>query len=549
MDVNQGAWRPRVAGALLLVCLCALAPAASAQLVSGTVRDSASQLPLAGTKVLVLDAAGRAAAQGATDQQGRFRLSPWGVRSGRRATPGTLRLRVLRIGFRPKEVPISRADAGREIDVGLTSFPIVLEEVQVMAVTCPKRADRATALAVLQEARLALYASVLARSQSSASMTRLLYDRRIDPISGRTLSQHVRKQVTTGRSEPFSATRIASSFGRDGFVTDSAGDHTYLGPDAESLLDDSFIHENCFKINPPDRARPQQVALGFEPVDHEDGSLDLVGTLWVDTLTRVVKDLTFRYVGLDRTTSALVPEGRLSFRELPNGVVIVDRWSLRLLGGNAREEGAVPEIGGEIARASWPDGSSWSAPLGTLRLHAVDRQGRPAAESAVRLVGTDYAADIDSGATVTLSDLLPGPYTASVYDARLAVLGLQSASTFRFTAERDSTKEALLQVETADEIARRRCGQELPAPGKAWLLGRVVTPDGRPVREARWSIRDQAGVSLVDDGHVDDDGWFQWCQLPVNTRVAIDVWRDDRRVNESRIVMDRLTTLHFVLPQ
>jgi hypothetical protein len=548
MDVNQGAWRSPLAGALLLVCLCALAPAAaSAQLVSGTVRDSASRLPLPGTKVLVLDAAGRAAAQGATDQQGRFRLSPWGVRTGRRATPANLRLRVLRIGFRPKEVPISRGDAGRALDIGLSSFPIVLEEVQVMAVTCPKRADRATALAVLQQARLALYASVLARSQSSASMTRLLYDRRIDPNSGRTLSQQVRKQVTSGRSEPFSATRIASSFGRDGFVTDSSGDHSYLGPDAESLLDDAFIHENCFKINAPDRARPQQVALGFEPVEHEEGSLDLVGTLWVDTLARVVKDLTFRYVGLDRTTNALVPEGRLSFRELPNGVVIVDRWSLRLLGENARREGAVPEIGGEIARASWPDGSSWSAPLGTLRLHAVDRQGRPASESAVRLVGTDYAADIDSSATVVLSDLLPGPYTASVYDARLAVLGLQAATTFRFTAERDSTKDALLQVETADEIARRRCGQEQPAPGKGWLLGRVVTADGTPVREARWSIRDQAGVTLVDDGRVDDAGWFQWCQLPLNTRVAIDVWRDERRVNESRIVMDRLTTLHFVL--
>jgi hypothetical protein len=548
MDFNQGARRSRLAGALLLVCLCALAPAASAQLVSGTVRDSASRLPLPGTKVLVLDAAGRAAAQGATDQQGHFRLSPWGVRTGRRATAANLRLRVLRIGFRPKEVPISRSDAGRELDIGLTSFPIVLEEVQVMAVTCPKRADRATALAVLQQARLALYASVLARSQSSASMTRLLYDRLIDPNSGRTLSQHVRKQVTSGRSEPFSATRIAASFGRDGFVTDSAGDHTYLGPDAESLLDDTFIHQNCFKINPPDRSRPQQVALGFEPVDHQDGGLDLVGTLWVDTLTRVVKDLTFRYVGLDRTTRALVPEGRLSFRELPNGVVIVDRWSLRLLGENARRDGAVPEIGGEIAHASWPDGSTWNAPLGTLRLHAVDRQGRPASSTAVRLVGTDYAADIDSSATVVLEDLLPGPYTASVFDARLAVLGLQSASTFRFTAERDSTKEALLQVETADEIARRRCGQDLPAPGKAWLLGRVVTADGRPVREARWSIRDQSGATLVDDGRVDEEGWFQWCQLPANTRVAIDVWRDDRRVNESRIVMDRLTTLHFVLP-
>ena len=79
------------------------------------------------------------------------------------------------------------------------------------------------------------------------------------------------------------------------------------------------------------------------------------------------------------------------------------------------------------------------------------------------------------------------------------------------------------------------------------MLGRVVTPEGRPVRDARWSIRDQFGSALVEDGKVDENGLFQWCQLPLNQRVSIDVWRENRRLNDSRIVMDKLTTLHFVL--
>jgi DNA-binding response OmpR family regulator len=83
-----------------------------------------------------------------------------------------------------------------------------------------------------------------------------------------------------------------------------------------------------------------------------------IGDLVIDTLSRVLQDLTFRFVGLDRETSALRPEGRLSFRELPNGVVIIDQWSLRLAGDRAQTSGATPEIGGEIARATWPDGSS-----------------------------------------------------------------------------------------------------------------------------------------------------------------------------------------------
>jgi hypothetical protein len=35
----------------------------------------------------------------------------------------------------------------------------------------------------------------------------------------------------------------------------------------------------------------------------------------------------------------------------------------------------------------------------------------------------------------------------------------------------------------------------------------------------------------------------------MNARVNVDVWRDARRTSASRIVMEPLTTLHFVLPQ
>ena len=94
----------------------------------------------------------------------------------------------------------------------------------------------------------------------------------------------------------------------------------------ETLIDDAFAQRYCVRITPPDRTRPDHVGLGFEPVDREDGRIDMVGTVWVDTLSRVLQDLTFRYVGLDRQTSALGPEGRLTFRELPNGVVIIDQW-------------------------------------------------------------------------------------------------------------------------------------------------------------------------------------------------------------------------------
>lgn len=523
------------------------APALGAQVLSGTVRDSASQQPVPNTRVLTLDPAGRSTASVTTDQQGRFRISPWTSRAAARA--GTVRLRVLRMGFRPREVEVARSAAGATFDVSIVPFPIVLEEFQVVAPSCPKRADRAASLALLQQVRMALFATVLARSQSSATMTRLLYDRRVDR-TGRIVSQAVHTKVTSATREPFTAARSASTFNRQGFVRDASGAHTYIGPDAETLIDDAFASRYCVKLANVSRGQPNVVGLGFEPVDREEGRIDIVGTVWIDTLSRVLQDLTFKYVGLDRETAALAPEGRLSFRELPNGVVIIDQWSLRLAGDRARDDGATPEIGGEIARASWPDGSSWHATLGAARLHVVDSQGRPATAASVELLGTDYEPKIDAEGILQLNDLLPGPYTANVRDPRLVALGVPArTATLHFVAARDSTKEALLEVETADDVVRRRCGAEVPSGQRGWLLGRVVTADGQPVRDARWSIRDEFGTAMVEDGKVDADGLFQWCKLPMGSRVNIDVWRESRRTSASRIVTEPVTTLHFVLPQ
>ena len=533
---------------LLAIAVVSRAPALGAQVLSGTVRDSASQAPIPNTRVLTLDPAGRATASVTTDQQGRFRISPWTSRAAARA--GTVRLRVLRMGFRPRELIVPRAAAAAPYDVSIVPFPIVLEEFQVVAASCPKRADRAASLALLHQVRMALFATVLARSQSSATMTRLLYDRRVETGTGRIVSQTVRTRVTSATSEPFTASRSASMFNRQGFVRDANGAHAYVGPDAETLIDDAFASRYCVKLEGADRGRPNLVGLGFEPVDREDGRIDIVGTVWIDTLSRVLQDLTFHYVGLDRETSALAPQGRLSFRELPNGVVIIDEWSLRLAGARAQTGGTTPEIGGVIARASWPDGSSWRAPLGAARLHVVDSQGRPATAASVELEGTDYQPKIDSTGILELNDLLPGPYTATVRDPRLVALGVPARpATLHFVAARDSTKESLLEVETADDVVRRRCGADVPSGTRAWLLGRVVTADGQPVRDARWSIRDEFGTAVVEDGKVDADGLFQWCKLPMNSRVNIDVWRESKRASASRIVMEPLTTLHFVLPQ
>ena len=570
MQVKSARGRRSLCAALSLVAMVLLPSALRAQ-VAGTVRDSASQLPLPNTAVIVLDPAGKPVSRSVTDQQGKFRLATSRTAGKGRSAPKTvypLRLRVLRMGFRPREVPLTAASAGTYWDIGLVSFPIQLEEVQVVALTCPQRPDRKQALGLLRQVRMSLLANVVARSQSSATMQRLLFERRFEGASGRIASQTVRRRVTSSTSEAFSAARSAAAFSRQGFLEDSTGAHPYVGPDAETLLDDAFAERYCFKVAPPDRARPLQVGLGFEPVDREDGRIDIIGTVWVDTLSRVLRDMDFHYLGLDAQTSALNPEGRLSFRELSNGVVIIDQWSLRL-GGERRPAGRAlvgrtadvsamsggardrpQEIGGEIARASWPDGYSWQAPLGTIRLRAVDGQGRAASGSVVQLLDTDYRATTDESGVFVLTDLLPGPYIASVRDPRLAALDVPSTTTIRLSAVRDSTVDARVVVESADDYVLKRCGYDAGViAGRGRLLGRVMRADGRPATDARWTMRDEFGTVIVESGRVDADGFFHSCQLPMNKSVMIDVWQNDKRTNVSRTMTEPLTTLRVVLPE
>jgi len=547
-----------------------LPPSLRAQ-VAGTVRDSSSQLPLPNTAVIVLDPAGRPVSRSVTDQQGHFRLATTPTAAKGRPTPKTvypLRLRVLRMGFRPREIALTPASAGTFWDIALVSFPIQLEEVQIVALTCPQRPDRKQALGLLRQVRMSLLANVVARSQSSATMQRLLYERRFEGPSGRLASQTVRRRVTSSTTEAFSAARSAAAFSRQGFIEDSAGAHSYVGPDAETLLDDAFAERYCFKVAPPDRTRPLQVGLGFEPVDREDGRIDIIGTVWVDTLSRVLRDMDFHYLGLDPQTSALSPEGRLSFRELSNGVVIIDQWSLRLgterrpagrtlagrtpvvsaTSGTTRER--PQEIGGEIARASWPDGYTWQAPLGTIRLRAVDGQGRAASGSVVQLLDTDYQATTDASGTFVLTDLLPGPYTASVRDPRLAALDVPSTTSVRLSAVRDSTVDARVVVESAEDYVVKRCGYDAGIlAGRGRLLGRVMRADGEPAADARYTMRDEFGTVMVESGRADAEGFFTACQIPLNKSVTIDVWQGDKRTNASSRLTDPLTTLRVALPQ
>jgi hypothetical protein len=224
------------------------------------------------------------------------------------------------------------------------------------------------------------------------------------------------------------------------------------------------------------------------------------------------------------------PDGRISFRSMENGTVIIDRWFIRVpvpdtagfatAGATSGIFLETHEIGGEVAVATWPDGRSWHNPLGAFRGRVA--LGNPAG-SVVRLLGTAYQATADSAGLFEITKLLPGPYTIGVVDPRLADVGVLLKTGLGFTALRDSTITVLVEIPSAEQYMAALCAGETAPEGAAILAARVALPDGTPAAGARVTVRMLKGGdgSRVADGKADRDGLFRFCQAPRNSTLEI----------------------------
>lgn len=544
-----------IASRLLLgLSVALLTRAAGAQTIVGIVTDSASRQPIPGAVVQALDAAGVMHGRALTNARGQYLLRP---------SAPVSQLRTIRIGFRPhtQALPAS-VDGSIRVDVSMQAFPSFLEAVRVVSAQCRRRTGRDSPIGLIEQARAGLLATVVAAEQNPAAMTRLTYERRMRGNSRNVAEQRIRRDSSAQAVKSFTAVADAEGFVRRGFLEEGDGVQTYFAPDAEVLLDDRFAAGYCFRLVPRERARPRQVGLGFEPANTRPGRVDIAGTLWIDTAARELRDIEFRYLGLQRPVQNLRPGGRISFRAMPNGIVIVDRWHLDLAGISWDTVGTPQanrvsivyrpfryESGGELARARWPDSTVFDAELGELRGRAVWESGGPARGLRLALAGTPYRADTDSAGAFTMPDLLPGTYQVNAVDERLVGI----AYVTRTSAEFEIAREPLMvrvQVPTAEQIVVAGCRaleRFNPAVDKTYVLARALRPDGTPLEDVTWSIEMLAGdgwEEVAKEGRTGSDGLIPHCQdlvrgadVVVVARAADGTVRRERRTLEAQVTV------------
>jgi hypothetical protein len=469
---------------------------AGAQQIRGVVRDSASALPIPGAVVAVIDAAGRQRSRSITDERGQYHL----------AADGAVRLQVLRIGFRPRDIVVQRAPGDIVIDVSMLPVPQMIDGMLITDRTsCPSSTHGAAAVALWEQARAGLLATVVAREAAPAQVRTLIFDRDLDPKTSVLVSQTAHSR--TGQSNrPFIAARSAAEFVTRGYLIEDPTGRTFEAPDAEVLLDPSFAGSHCFTVRDGDRTHPNEIGLEFRPARSVDSLVDVTGTLWMAREPLALRTLEFKYTNLEPAAERIGSGGLLSFAELRPGIVFIDRWYLRLAGitmtrgaddpgdrfygGRATrwrtEVTQLQESGGRLVSARWPDGVHWEASMARITGTIVERgTTKPVAGALVWLEGATDSTRTDAAGTFTFDHVLAGPWIVSANNEQFPQYGLSQRTSARVTAETAQTDSVHLAFAPLTDWLGEVC-QDQPAarPNTSIILGQVFMPDGSLASQA-----------------------------------------------------------------
>lgn len=546
----------RWAGCALLGFLAlACASRAGAQQIVGSVRDSATNQPIPGAVLILLTGSGATVARTITNGDGRFTFGDRGQAAS---------IRALHIGFRPRSAELPPATTTvTSIDVTLASLGSMLDTIHVIASNkCSSKGGAAQAQALLEQAREGVLATDVAAESKPADMVRLRYVRTFDSRD-KIASQSVHR-VANRTVDSFRAVYTGEQFVQMGFQQDSAGYLVFFAPDARTIVDPGFATGYCFHLT-ADKHRPLQVGLAFSPSARRKDRVDIEGTLWADTARRELRDIEFQYAGLADIMNRVAPGGRIGFRPLVNGVVLVDDWSLRLpvarrdtvrigVGRRILLRFGPQESGGRVVSAKWPD-YTWSAPMGALEATLRDSSGAVLAGAFARLDDTDYGGRADSTGTLRISGLLPGPYSLSVMDSAYADFHVQVGPSARFVAAADTvTHLPVIVAAPLAGVVAVYCPKGLDPGESSVVIGRlfgdsgsvvsggVVTAAWGPVADDRHK-QAELPDSLRVQSTTDDDGVYTFCGLPSATPVLISATSGTDKTATKQVPMPRTRQL------
>ncbi len=309
----------------VLASVASLRPA-SAQVVSGTVFMPDSTTPVANVLVelRVGTAPGSAGApvRALTDAQGVFRI--------RLRAADTVRVRVLRPGFRPVVEPPAFVDLGEThaMRIVLTQVPVTVATVEVHgSPVCGERAD-AAAWQLWEQARTALQTTVLTERDTSLHVRTVEFQGEATPTGAVVVKDSSILDVPL--EGPFAPAHYDSLF-RWGYIRRVRDTVTYYAPNASVLTDERFVLGHCFQVVSADSTPAGVVGVRFEPARRPRSSYtDIAGIFWLDASSYLLRQIDFGYVNPPRGHRVPGIGGQVLFTQLATGHWVMTDWMIRM---------------------------------------------------------------------------------------------------------------------------------------------------------------------------------------------------------------------------
>ena len=478
-------------GVVAVGLLRALTSQVEAQQLRGVVRDSATTVPVPGAVATLADPGGRIVARTLSGADGRFLLP---------LVSGAAALRVIHIGFQPREQVLTSLGRDTSVQLSLARLPAILNSVHVSEPElCPASADRGMAFRLWSEARAGLQAAAVAKEMNVGRITAVTFRRAMDPRDD-AIHQQQKQGKTGAMNRPFEAAAPASSFAQSGYMREDASGRTFFAPDGDVLLDPSFAGSHCFHVSAPDAAHAGEIGLVFTPLNRRDTLVDVSGTIWMDVAKSELRSLEFRYTGLEPAAIDARSGGHIEFHTMPNGVAVITSWSIRLpvmtpmvvdraglrshepLARRDRRDLHVTEIlesGGEVVSATWQDATVWLAQKALVEGTVRERGSRRAVGNAVvHLIGTADSATTDANGHFQIDPGVPGRYVVAAADTSFAAFVPPRAVSTSTVIGRGTVMRIDLELPSVTAALAEACKAQQGDSHTTVLVGQVTLSRG-----------------------------------------------------------------------
>lgn len=518
---------------------------ASAQVVTGVLVEEGSGSPVQGAMIAASGPESDRRPLSMTDSDGSFRID--------RLEPGTYVLRADRIGHQAAFSDTLRLAPSDTVHVEMIApvAAIALEGIEARGTRrCTVRPEEGALTAqVWEEARKALTAAAWTQDRELYRYRMLRYVRVLD-AQGRLIREEDRRYSEAWTQEPFTS-HSAEHLTREGFVSVSqSGGALYYAPDARVLLSDLFLDTHCMGIERDPENHPGLLGLAFEPTEEREEA-EIRGTLWLEEESGELAWLEFQYVNLGMRIPSDELGGRVEFHRMPDGTWIVREWWIRMprLGTEVvgrlipRERTVLTgfvEEGGRVLTVEDQTGEIvLVTEVGVIQGVVKDSLGQSPVEGArVRIRGVKGQEVTGSDGRFGFLDLGTGTYEVEWTHPALDSVGVRPDSR---SVDVQRGEISTLEIEAPDPIRElaQRCeagegGSDPTGKRRAtaaresfvpWILmGRVMTPDGRPMEGATvsvlWSLDDprddDASGSREQEFRLtaNQDGHFLSCSMP-----------------------------------